>query len=162
MARERTIHTRADGSKFYLLTGKKGEDIEGVGSLTKTASMEVNLINTEGEEDDILERMVNAVGGDNPLSTIAALVNDGMIAKGRTDLYAKLNKAMGANAVVSNFAQIVKAMSGFSKYAGTSKGEVAQDVLKNFPDLRNDLADAGMEFTVGEDELDESAGVQEI
>ncbi len=155
MARERTIHTRADGSRFYSLSAKKGEDIEGVGSLTKTASMEINLIDTEGDEDDVLERMVNEVGGENPLSTIAGLVNDGLIAKGRTELYAKLNKAMSANAVVSNFAQIVKAMAGFSKYAGASQGEVAQDVLKQFPEMREDLAAAGMQFSADSAESEE-------
>jgi len=147
MARERTIHTRADGSRYYSLSAKKGEDIEGVGSLTKTASMEIDLIDTEGDEDSIMERVVNAVGGDSPFATIAGLVNDGLIAQGRTKIYAQLNKAMGANSVVSNFGAIVKLMAASSTYAGMSSGEVAQDVLDKFPDMRKDLSDAGLVFS---------------
>ena len=152
MARERTVHTRPDGTLFYELRRTRKIEVPGTKGLKITEREEVPQLPTEGDPDTVVQMALNIMGGktdSEKVERLANILNAGLVAEAQTAMQGKLNKAINANQVVSDFANIVNLTK--SMFSDLTDSERATMILEKFPEIAQKLSDAGLE-PLGEDD----------
>lgn len=153
MARERTIHTAADGSLYYELTRSRTIEVPGTKGLKIKETKRVPQLPSEGDPDEILQSALNMVDGKNDqerVEKLVGIINAGLVADATTAIQAQLNKAINANQVVSDFANIVTLTK--SMFPDLSDGDRASMIMEKFPEIANKLRESGLEPASDDDD----------